>query len=240
MPPSLNQLALSASCDEQLREDLIRTQEPTILRTASRVCRRYLTRSDDEFSLALCAFSRAVDLYTEERGGFLPFAQMLIRRELIDAYRQSAGARRELSVAPHILEGSGEPEEDSEGVYLAVVEGSLRASDHSLRDEIEAVSRELRRYGVRFFELTGCSPRQEKTRRGCAAAIRYLLGQPALLRETETRRRLPLTALAAGSGVPRKTLDRYRKYILMALVVLRGEYPQLAEYLNFVWKEEGT
>ena len=240
MSSSFNQLALCAAGDEQAREDLIRAQELTILRTASRVCRRYLTRSDDEFSLALCAFSHAVDLYTEEKGDFLPFAQMLIRRELIDAYRKSTGARKELSVAPHILEGGGEPEEDSEGVYLAVVESSMRAADHSLREEIAAVSEQLARYGVRFFDLTACSPRQEKTRRDCASAIWYLLVQPALLREMEKRRKLPLTALAAGSGIPRKTLDRYRKYILMALVVLRGDFPQLGEYLKFVWKEDGT
>ena len=50
---------------------------------------------------------------------------------------------------------------------------------------------------------------------------------------------LPVKALAAASGISRKTLDRYRKYIIMAVLVLDGDYPQLAEYLKFV-KEERT
>ena len=36
------------------------------------------------------------------------------------------------------------------------------------------------------------------------------------------------------SGVSRKTLDRYRKYIIMAALVLSDDYPQIAEYLKFV------
>lgn len=198
-----------------------------------------MSKSDDEWSIALCAFSRAIDVYNEEKGNFLPFAQMLIRRELIDYYRSQRNALREVSVAPHILEGGGGPEEDSGGAYLAVVESSMEAADYSLRDEIVAANELMERYGFRFFELADCSPQQDKTRRECAAAVRHVLGDRGLLAELERSRRLPMKALAAGSGVPRKTLDRYRKYIIMAVLILDGDYPQLAEYLRFV-REEGN
>ena len=56
------------SADEHRREELIRSQEQTILRTASAACRRFVSRSDDEWSVALCAFSRAVDVYDEAKG----------------------------------------------------------------------------------------------------------------------------------------------------------------------------
>ena len=56
---------------------------------------------------------------------------------------------------------------------------------------------------------------------------------PALL---EKSRKLPIRALASGSGVSRKVLDRYRKYIIMAVLILNGEYPKLSEYLKFVRK----
>ena len=237
MTATINQLALSAARNEQRREELIRSQEQTILRTASAACRRFVSRSDDEWSVALCAFSRAVDVYDEAKGDFLPFAQMLIKRELIDHFRAQKSALREVSVAPHVLEGGGEPEEDPSGAYLAVVKSSREASDHSLRDEIMAANEMLQDYGFRFFDLTECSPRQDKTRRECARAICFTLTDSALLSSLEKSRKLPIKALATASGVSRKTLDRYRKYIIMAVLIQDGDYPQLAEYLKSVREE---
>lgn len=105
MTETINQLAILASSDEGKREELIRSQEQTILRTISSACRRFVNKSDDEFSIALCAFSKTVDVYSQEKGDFLPFAQMLIKRELIDYYRSQKNSLREISVAPHVLEG---------------------------------------------------------------------------------------------------------------------------------------
>ncbi len=234
MTEAINQLAMAAAYDEEKREDLICGNEQTILRTASSACRRFVSKSDDEWSVALGAFSKAVDVYSQEKGDFLPFAQMLIRRELISCYRRQRDSLREVPVAPYILEGGGEPEEDTEGVYPAVVKSSQEAGDHSLREEILAANEELSSYGFRFFDLTECSPQQDKTRKECAVAIRFMLRDPALFAALEKTRKLPLKALAAASGVSRKTLDRYRKYIIMAVLILTGDYPQLAEYLKFV------
>lgn len=234
MTATINQLALSAARNEQRREELICSQEQTILRTASSACRRFVSKSDDEWSIALGAFSKAVDVYSQEKGDFLPFAQMLIKRELIDYYRSQKNSLREVSVAPHVLEGGGEPEEDPSGAYLAVVKNSREASDHSLRDEIMAANEMLQDYGFRFFDLTECSPQQDKTRRECARAIHFMLTDSALFSSLEKSRKLPVKALATVSGVSRKTLDRYRKYIIMAVLILDGDYPQLAEYLKFV------
>ncbi|MBR3185987.1 MAG: hypothetical protein IKF48_07595 [Oscillospiraceae bacterium] len=234
MTEAMNRLAMAAASDERKREELICSNEQTILRTASSACRRFVSKSDDEWSVALGAFSKAVDVYTAEKGDFLPFAQLLIKRELIDYYRSQKNTLREVTVAPHVLEGGGEPEEDTEGVYLAVVKSSREASDHSLREEILAANELLSTYGFRFFDLTECSPQQDKTRKECAEAIRMVLTDSALFAALEKTRKLPIKALAAASGVSRKTLDRYRKYIIMAVLILDGDYPQLAEYLKFV------
>ena len=235
MQQEVNRLARRASADERAREQLIRENEQLILRTAATVSRRYIGKSDDEWALALCAFSRAIDLYDDAKGDFLPFAQMLIRRELVDAFRSESRRVPEVNVAPHILDGDGEPEEDEEQVYLAVVRESVEASDRSLHDEIVAANAMLNEYGFRFFDLTECSPQQEKTRQECAVAVRGLLKDPpllvALLRKN---RKLPMAELQRLCGISRKTLDRYRKYIIMAALILSDDYPQLAEYLKFV------
>lgn len=235
MQQSVNASALRAAKDERAREKLIQECEEVILRTASTVSRRYVGKSDDEWALALCAFSHAIDVYDETKGDFLPFAQMLIRRELVDAYRCDVRRAPEMSVAPHVLDGSAEPDEEEAEVTLAVARSSMEAAERSLHDEIVAANDMLADYGFRFFDLTECSPRQEKTRQECAAAIRGLLRDPPLLVELlRKNRKLPSSELRRLSGVSGKILDRYRKYIIMAALILSDDYPQLAEYLKFV------
>lgn len=237
MRNNINTAAFAASTDDRKREDLILSQEKTILRTASLTCRRFVSRQDDEWSVALSAFNKAIDSYDDGKGDFLPFAKMLIRRDLIDYFRSRKALKYEVPVAPHIMEGNGEPGEDTDGVYLAVVSASDTLSQGSLRDEILAINERMRGFGFRFFDLTECSPRQEKTKRDCAAAVRHILSSPELLNDLEKTHKLPIKPLSESSGISRKTLDRYRKYLIMAVLVLNGDYPFLQEYLKFM-KEE--
>lgn len=239
MTTTLNERAVLAATDSRIREELITAQEQIILRTACSASHRYITKSDDEWSIALCAFSKAIDAYSQEKGDFLPFSQMLMKRALIDWFRSQKNALREVPIAPHIMEGNGEPEEDPDGVYFSVVKASKEASDSGMKEEIMAANELLMRYGFRFYDLTECSPQQDKTRRECAIAIRYMLDQypPELLEELKRKRKLPVKALAQGSGISRKTIDRYRKYLIMAVMVMEGDFPHIAEYLKFVREE---
>ena len=237
----IDQQALLAKNNESALEDLIAEQKSFILRCASKEAGRFLTDSDDEWSVALCAFNRAIDRYDGSKGDFLPFAQMLIRRELVDAWRQESKHAAELSVAPEVFDGTAEDEDDDKSVYLAVVRESVQAAERSLHDEIVAANAMLQEYGFRFFDLTECSPQQEKTRRECAVAIRGLLKDPPLLvKLLRQNHKLPMTELYKLSGVSRKTLDRYRKYIIMAALILSDDYPQLAGYLKFVKEGEAS
>ena len=113
---AVNDAALRAKTNVRAREELIQANEQTILRTAAAVSRHYVGRSDDEWSVALCAFSRAIDQYDGTKGDFLPFAQMLIRRELVDAWRQESKHAAELSVAPEVFDGTAEDEDDDKSV----------------------------------------------------------------------------------------------------------------------------
>lgn len=83
----MNQKATAARNNERLRENFIKDNEQTILRIASRVSGKFITRSDDEWSVALLAFNKAIDIYSEQKGDFLAYARLLIKRDLIDHYR---------------------------------------------------------------------------------------------------------------------------------------------------------
>jgi len=56
----------------------------------------------------------------------------------------------------------------------------------------------------------------------------------------ETMRRtrnLPVKAIENSLQIPRKIIERHRKYIITAIEIISGDYPMLCEYLRFV-KEE--
>ncbi|NLI53759.1 MAG: RNA polymerase subunit sigma [Clostridiales bacterium] len=226
-------LALLAAKDERAREELIIRQEKNILRIASRAKHRFVTKSDDEWSIALCAFSRAIDTYRPGRGAFLPYAETLIRRSLIDAYRAEAKRAQELSVPPEAFEGGAEDDAQS-AVLAAVTQKSIRLSDRSLRDEILAANVELKRYGFSFFDLTDCSPGRESARCSCMAAAEAVLAREETLRQLRRTRQLPIKRLTEEDGLPKKLMERYRKYIIATVVIRSGDYPVLKNYIRGV------
>ena len=58
----MNERAITAKTDAEKREIFIRDNERTILKIASASCSKYITRSDDEWSVALLAFNKAIDI----------------------------------------------------------------------------------------------------------------------------------------------------------------------------------
>jgi len=230
-------LALVAATNEAAREELITRQEQNILKIASRAKHRFVTKSDDEWSIALCAFSRAIDTYSPEKGSFLPYAERLIRNSLVDAYRAEAKYAREVAVAPEAFDGNAEDGPQSSVLY-AVVESSVRAADTALKEEILAAGAALRPFGFGFFDLTECSPSRKETRFACAKAVRSILGRQEDLERLLRTGKLPVRRLTQADGVPQKLLERYRKYIIASVVILTGDYPILAGYIRNVGRGE--
>ncbi len=50
-------------------------------------------------------------------------------------------------------------------------------------------------------------------------------------------RSLPVAAISAALDIARKILERHRRYIITATEILDGDYPHLAEYLDYIRKE---
>ena len=198
-------MVLSAKNDENVREKLIQINRQAILRSASSAAKRYVTESDDEWSVALYAFSRAVDVYTPEKGEFLPFAQMLIHRSLIDYYRSEARHAPEFSVAPEVMEGNGE-EEETDPVYLAVAEASMQEEERTLREEILEANELFSSFGFSFYDLTACSPKQEKTRRECVLAVRYMMNPRERAEDFKQTARLPIREIRKATAQPKSQL----------------------------------
>ena len=215
--------------------------EKWILGCASKSAHRFVTKSDDEWSIALMAFSEAVRSYDDGKGEFLPLASVVIKRRILDYLRSEGRRSGEVSVAPEVFEGEI-PEDNAESVHLMVqqkiVEDSFESDAErnapTAKEEIEKVQKLLEKYGFSLFDLAECSPKAEKTKKCCADAVNALLSGEDLLDKMKKSASLPIKELCDKSGVKRKILERHRKYIIAAAEILGGDFPVLAEYMNYM------
>ena len=237
----MNKKAVAAKDDLRLRENFIRDSEQTILRIASRACNRFISRSDDEWSVALYAFNKAIDSYSEDAGDFVPYSSVVIKRALIDYYRNEKRHANEMPVSDEMLTGEGDYSSNSE-LLGALYRDSSEVSEKNdrtvdLRSEILDVNERLKKYCFTFRDLKDTSPKAGKTKTACARAISFILDNDETLENVIEYCRLPIKEITDKTGVNKKILDRYRRYIIMAVIILNGEYPLLADYLKYVRKE---
>ncbi|MDW2799193.1 sigma factor [Clostridium boliviensis] len=230
---------MEAAQDENILNCFIEQQETVILSMASRVTGHFVTKSDDEWSVALSAFVEAVKDYDLKRGSFFNFAKMVIERRLIDYIRQQKKYRNEITVNPVLFDSDTAPDEnETDHIGYAVTKKSLEShKQESLAFEINAVNEILMDYGFAFYDLIKSSPKAAKTKTACVKIISYCLGDPMVTRVLEDTKLLPVKIIENNTKVPRKIIERHRKYIIAAIVILSGEYQELAEYLRTIREE---
>jgi RNA polymerase sigma factor len=233
----LDDKAVSAASNDRLLEDFIFQHHAFILNCLYRITHCYISKSKDEWSIGLIAFSQAVKTYNSEKGAFLPYAELIIRRSLIDYYRSTHRFQSETPVDPLLFQCNPE-EDDSEAALKSVISEKLSVKpEENLRYEIASANEEFQKFGFSFYDLSFCSPKSEKTKQACKTAVLFLLENTAIKHETLITRQLPIKILQKNTDLPRKLLERHRKYIIAAMLILSGEYPLLAEYLPFFRKD---
>ncbi len=234
---SIDEKAILASKDDKLFSEFIHDQKHFIINCSYRSTHKYITQSDDEWSIALIAFSNAVKSYDQEKGSFLPYAELIIKRNLIDYYRINQKYHSELTVNPSIFDSNHEDEESDTGIKIEVATKLSKSTDNTIKDEIEAANAVFKQFGFSFYALTSCSPKSVKTKAACKQAVLYVLDNPIIRNEIYQSKQLPIKIIQKNTNLPRKLLDHHRRYILAAIEILSGEYPMLAEYMSFIRKE---
>ncbi|MEA4941439.1 MAG: RNA polymerase subunit sigma [Oscillibacter sp.] len=210
-------------------DDFLLKLEPYILKCACATTKRYISRSDDEWAISIEALYQAVQQYSYDKGNFLGFSRMMIQRRLIDYFRVQSKHRGEISVSPSAFSGEAE-EEEIASVKVPISSADLR--DNVLKDEIEAANAQFASYGFSFYDLIHCSPKSKKTKAACYAAVRYVAENPILANEMQRMKILPLKIIEENTRIPRKILERHRKYIIAAIEIVIGDYPGLSEYIR--------
>ncbi len=217
----IGEMVIRARSDDKLFADLVKDQTKRIKYAAFKAVGHFVTESDDEWSTALVAFHEAVQKYDPCKGGFLSFADLVIRRRLMDDMRKSRNQSLEipLSDIDYEIEDVGEP---------AITD---------LQYEIEAFSQQMKPYNISFSDLVSVSPKAEKTRRMCVDAIRCITSDPTLADKMRRTHSLPAQEIQISAGVPRKILERHRKYIIAASEIILSDLPCMQQFVKTIREE---
>lgn len=226
---------LIAACkagDKQAREDLIKKYIPFIYKTAAKVCGQYVEPSSDESSISLIAFNEAIDNYDGSKGAsFLSFAEMVIKRRLIDYYRKE----QKINAVP--MSNLYRPNEDvKELEILEVTEATkrfyLENENRERRQELLLYKSYLEKFGISMEELVKVTPKHDDARLRAMEVARIIASDEELKCYLLNKKELPLKILELQVGVSRKTLERQRKYIIALVIILTYDFPFLHEYIK--------
>lgn len=235
MIPEREEDVLRAKNDKEYRDVFLQNNRSFILKSAYSALNRYISESDDEWSVALLAFNEAIDDYDESRGSFESFARLVIKRNLIDDYHKQEKYSHESAVDPFVIEGDLDGKEEPGELELAIQSRvAMQASDdltERLGDEIDALEAVLSEYEIDFFDLTSCAPKAGKTKESCFTLIRKLKDEPALMERLRRTKTLPVKDLLKGTHIHKKIPERHRKYIITSAEIVCGDYPLLKEYI---------
>ena len=232
-----DQKAVEAAGNASVKEAFLSENSEHILRLAAKLSGHLITKSDDEWSVALIAAAEAIDKYDPEKGDFWGFASVVIKSRLLNLYQSNKRTEGEIAVSPEAFEGEVE-EDDPELSFKLKLQDKMAVSDNvsgesALKDEILALEEELQAYHISFFDLTESSPKSAKTKKGCMEVIASFFLPPPLMEYLKKKGALPAKELKERSGQTVKFLDKFRKYLIASVLIIDGDYPGLADYIPY-------
>jgi RNA polymerase sigma factor len=220
--------------NEQLRNDLIEQYRPFIKKVASKVCKRYITDSMDEYSIGLLAFNEAIDQYTDDQGAkFLTFANMVIQRRLIDHIRKEERQNRNI----YLDREDGDDEERGEESFAekkaALEQYDMEKQAENRMFEIEEYRKMLEEYKISFTVLSKECPKHIDARENAINIARMVAKSDEHTNYLLERKQLPIKDLLEHVDCSRKTIERNRKYIIAIALIYIGGFTALASYIDY-------
>lgn len=224
--------------DMAAADELLRKYLPFIKSETAKFMKRPPREGeDDELSIAMFAFHEAVLGYSKMRGAFFKYAAVMIRNRLIDYYRKE---RRHANV---ISFDRTESEDGERSIIETVETGTNEVEELHLREaartEIEEFAESLTQFELSLSDIAENCPKQSRTLAACHKALAYAKVNPNLLESLVSTGKLPISQLAEGAGVEKKTLERHRKYMVAILLAYTNGFEIIRGHLYQIMPQKG-
>jgi RNA polymerase sigma factor len=219
--------------DERLRNQLIEDYQPFVKKVASKVCNHYVDHSMDEYSIGLFAFNESINQYQTGQGSrFLTFADMVIRRRVIDFIRKEVRQKRALFFEQEEDSEEGRSEESYAELKAAMDDYEIQLESEKRAYEIDEYQKLLQPFGITFHHLSKQCPKHRDARENAKLIAKMLAEEERLSAFLLEKRQLPIKDLLTMVSCSRKTIERNRKYIIAAALIYLGGFKNLQSYIE--------
>lgn len=202
-------------------DNLVEHHMAFLIRTVSHLTGKYVSiENDEEFSIALLAFSEAVSKYEEERGNFLGFAKLVIESRLKTYFEKKKKEAAEVSLEAMQEEGLDFAEEEKE-----------ERSD-SLHEEILQYREELLLFGLTLEILADHAPKHKDTRKTAVAVAETASEDEEIVEDTYQKKRLPIRRVANLAKVTEKIVKGSKVFILAVMIIFVKQFPELVYWIK--------
>ncbi len=216
--------------DENETNRFVEEYKPFIAACTEKVTGRYMSYGkDDELSIAMLAFVEAIRTFDQSKGNFFSFSRNVIKRRLIDYYRSENRHNKVISL--HVYMDEQDEEFDLSSGEAVQAYSEQKISEYR-RLELEELGRELKEWKITFSDLAEASPKHEKTRKQCSEIVGLILSRPDMLQQIMVKKYLPVAEIEKALRLPRKLMERFRKYIIAVVVIATGDYEYIREYIK--------
>lgn len=225
-----NDVSLIQSGEMDINEFILK-YKPFIYSTIYQFRGGFISDGDELTTIGMMAFAEALDSYETSRGSFYNYAKLVIRSRLIDHYRKASKLN-----ANEILmsENNSEFEHNNSKIETVNAINSFNETENSFfrKEEITRLSEELRHYNITFSDLEKLSPKKADLRRKYIESAEFIVNNEEILNDFLTSQRIPVASISNQVMITRKQLDRARKYIIALVLIKKGDYVFLSEYIK--------
>ena len=202
-------------------EYLIEKYMAFLIKTVSGFTGRYISiENDEEFEIALLAFTEAVEKYQSEKGVFLAFAKLVIISRLKNYAEKEKKHEKVVSLDELYESGQDFQAEEAE------------EQDDYLQQEILRYKKELLFFGLTFEKLADEAPRHKDTRETALDAAEKAGKDEEIVEETYRKRKLPIRRVAVLAELTEKVIKRSKSFILSAMIIFAKEFPSLLYWIR--------
>ncbi|RBW71258.1 RNA polymerase sigma-I factor [Bacillus taeanensis] len=220
--------------NQQLRNEFIEDYQPFIKKVTSKVCNRYIDQTMDEFSVALYAFNEAIDQYQLGQGSrFLTFADLVIRRRVIDHIRKETRQNRYVYLQAEEEDEEGRLEESYAEQRAALNSYEEQQQIEHRMYEIEEYEKMLSKFGISFKVLSKQCPKHIDARENAKQIAKMIAENAEFSAYLLQKKQLPTKDLLTMVSCSRKTIERNRKYIIAIALIHLGDFQSLKAYIEY-------
>lgn len=197
---------------------------PFCLRVCSKTCGCYISEYDEEASIARMAIIESMEKYDPDRGSFIFYLGQVIHHRLLD-FKRKEKKHRLITFSSLLHTGTTQTEMIDNHFFEEVLDDLAR------KQEITRLEELLREFNIGFSDLVKGSPRQVRSKHHANQIAALIVRQPELNSVLLEKKVLPMKELETQWKVNRKLADRYRKYIIAAVLIQLNDLPYLRSYL---------